>query len=58
MRAPSLYKHVGNRAALLAAVAEATVDDLTARLESTDGSLEELLRSYRQFARSWPEGSG
>jgi AcrR family transcriptional regulator len=54
VRAPSLYKHVGSRAALLAAVAEATVDDLTARLEATDGSLEELVRGYRRFARTWP----
>ncbi|MFF3666062.1 TetR/AcrR family transcriptional regulator [Microtetraspora malaysiensis] len=56
VRAPSLYKHVGNRAALLAAVAEATVDDLVARLESTDGSIEGLARGYRQFAQAWPEG--
>lgn len=56
VRAPSLYKHVDNRAALLAAVAEAIVDDLTARLESTDGSLEELARCYRQFALARPEG--
>jgi AcrR family transcriptional regulator len=56
VRAPSLYKHVGNRAALVAAVAEATIDDLVARLESTDGSLEGLARGYRQFAQSWPEG--
>ncbi len=56
VRAPSLYKHVGNRAALLSAVAEATVDDLASRLESTDGSLEELLRRYRRFAGARPEG--
>jgi AcrR family transcriptional regulator len=56
VRAPSLYKHVGNRAALLIAVAEATIDDLVAWLESTDGSLEGLARGYRQFAQAWPEG--
>ncbi|MFJ8750290.1 TetR-like C-terminal domain-containing protein [Streptomyces sp. NPDC102441] len=56
VRAPSLYKHVDNRAALLAAVAEATVDDLTSRLEATDGSLEELAHCYRRFARARPEG--
>lgn len=56
VRAPSLYKHVGNRAALLTAIAEATIDDLAARLESTDGSLEGLVRGYRQFAQTWPEG--
>lgn len=56
VRAPSLYKHVGSRAALLAAVAEATIDDLTALLESTDGSLEGLARGYRRFAHAWPQG--
>ncbi|GAA4235376.1 TetR/AcrR family transcriptional regulator [Actinomadura meridiana] len=56
VRAPSLYKHVSNRAALLAAVAEATIDDLAVRLESADGSIEGMARGYRQFAQSWPEG--
>ncbi|MGH4033565.1 TetR/AcrR family transcriptional regulator [Actinomycetota bacterium Odt1-20B] len=56
VRAPSLYKHVANRAALLAAVAEATVDDLTTSLEATDGTLEELVRCYRRHAQAWPEG--
>jgi AcrR family transcriptional regulator len=55
VRAPSLYKHVRDRAALLAAVAEAAVDDLTARLEATDGSLEALGHAYRDFARQRPE---
>ncbi|WBB58711.1 WHG domain-containing protein [Streptomyces sp. WMMC500] len=56
VRAPSLYKHVDNRASLLAAVAEATLGDLVALLESTDGSLEELAHAYRRFARDRPEG--
>ncbi|QKW33229.1 TetR/AcrR family transcriptional regulator [Actinomadura sp. NAK00032] len=56
VRAPSLYKHVSNRAALLTAVAEATIDDLGTLLESTDGSIEGLIRGYRQFAQTWPEG--
>ncbi|MET8905624.1 TetR/AcrR family transcriptional regulator [Streptomyces sp. NPDC127113] len=56
VRAPSLYKHVGNRAALLVAVAEATVDDVTASLEATDGTLEELARCYRRRAQERPEG--
>lgn len=56
VRAPSLYKHVANRAALLTAVAEATIDDLVLRLESTDGSIEGLARGYRLFAQAWPEG--
>lgn len=56
VRAPSLYKHIRDRAALLAAVAEAVVEDLGVRLESTDGSLEALVREYRSFARERPEG--
>ncbi|MCP2339760.1 TetR/AcrR family transcriptional regulator [Actinomadura rupiterrae] len=56
VRAPSLYKHVSNRAALLAAVAEATLEDLAVQLEATDGSLDALARGYRRFAMAWPEG--
>jgi AcrR family transcriptional regulator len=56
VRAPSLYKHVRDRAALLAAVAEAAVDGLVARLEATDGSLEALVHAYRGFAKDGPEG--
>jgi AcrR family transcriptional regulator len=56
VRAPSLYKHVRDRAALLAAVAEAAINDLITRLEATDGSLEALVRAYRGFAQDSPEG--
>ena len=56
VRAPSLYKHVRDRAALLTAVAEAAVDDLITRLEATDGSLEELAHGFRRFAQDRPEG--
>jgi AcrR family transcriptional regulator len=56
VRAPSLYKHVRDRAALLSAVAESAVDELTARLDATDGSLEELVHEYRRFARDRPAG--
>lgn len=56
VQAPSLYKRVRDRDALLAAVAAATVDDLTGRLEGSDGTLEALARAYRAFAHERPEG--
>ncbi|WP_243075177.1 TetR/AcrR family transcriptional regulator [Microbacterium sp. SS28] len=56
VRAPSLYKRVRDRDALIAAVASATVDDLADRLEASDGSLEDLARAYRAFAHARPEG--
>jgi AcrR family transcriptional regulator len=56
VRAPSLYKRVRDRDALLGLVAAATTDDLTDRLAATDGSLTGLARTYRAFARERPEG--
>ncbi|MFJ4222902.1 TetR/AcrR family transcriptional regulator [Microbacterium sp. NPDC089695] len=56
VRAPSLYKRVRDRDALLAEVVQATADDLTARLERTDGGLAEIAAAYRRFAREQPEG--
>lgn len=56
VRAPSLYKRVRDRDALVSAVAAATLDDLTARLEASGGSLESLVRIYRSFAKQRPEG--
>ncbi|MGU3646412.1 TetR/AcrR family transcriptional regulator [Microbacterium sp. C23T] len=56
VRAPSLYKRVRDRDALLEAVAAATVDDLTGRLEASDRSLEGLARAYRTLAHERPEG--
>lgn len=56
VRAPSLYKRVRDRDALLQLVAEATVDDLGGRLAASDGSLAALARTYRSFAHEQPEG--
>lgn len=56
VRAPSLYKRVRDRDALVEAVAAATLDDLSDRLEASVGSLESLARTYRDFARERPEG--
>ena len=56
VRAPSLYKRVRDRDALLGEVVAATVDDLTGRLEASDGALETLARVYRAFAHERPEG--
>jgi AcrR family transcriptional regulator len=56
VRAPSLYKRVRDREALIEAVAAATVEDLTRRLEASDRSLEALVRTYRALAHERPEG--
>ncbi|MCH6231813.1 TetR/AcrR family transcriptional regulator [Microbacterium sp. CFH 31415] len=56
VRAPSLYKRVRDRDALLRLVAEATIDDLGGRLAASDGSLTALARTYREFAHDRPEG--
>lgn len=56
VRAPSLYKRVRDRDALLQAVAAATVDQLAERLEASAGSLDSLIRAYRAFARERPQG--
>ncbi|WP_136034849.1 TetR/AcrR family transcriptional regulator [Microbacterium sp. PF5] len=56
VRAPSLYKRVKDREALLAAVATATVDALGERLERVGDDLAELATAYRAFAHAHPEG--
>lgn len=55
VRAPSLYKRVRDRDALLRLVAESGVDDLGGRLAASDGSLPALARAYRAFAHANPE---
>lgn len=56
VRAPSLYKRVRDRSTLLAAVAEDTIDALTARLEEAGDDLAALGDAYRAFAHERPEG--
>ncbi|MCS3842963.1 TetR/AcrR family transcriptional regulator [Microbacterium sp. AK031] len=66
VRAPSLYKRVRDRDALIAAVAESVIDDLADELERveqdgiehdrTDELLAGLATAYRAFARAHPEG--
>src|SRR6478735_3927654 len=56
VRAPSLYKRVRDRDALLVLVAEATVDDLAQRVAASDGTLAGVAHAYRGFAHDRPEG--
>lgn len=55
VRAPSLYKRVRDRDALLALIAAEAVEELGRRLASTEGALPELARAYRAYARDCPE---
>lgn len=56
VRAPSLYKRLRDRDALHAAVAAASIDALTARLESAGDDIAALAYAYRRFAQEHPEG--
>jgi AcrR family transcriptional regulator len=56
VRAPSLYKRVRDRDALLAYVSRATVEELGERLDASDGTLPALGDAYRSFAKEHPEG--
>jgi AcrR family transcriptional regulator len=56
VRAPSLYKRVRDRDALLLLVAEATADELTGRLAASGSTVAGLARAYRTFAHEYPEG--
>lgn len=55
VRAPSLYKRVRDRDALLGMIAADTLEDLRERLQGQD-SLGGLARTYRSFAQEHPEG--
>lgn len=54
VKAPSLYKHVRDREALVGLVADAAATDLAAHLEEHDG-LAGLARSLRSWATAHPE---
>ena len=56
VRAPSLYKRVRDRDALLALVATATAEDLADRVERADRTVAGLVRTYRAFGHEHPEG--
>ncbi|SIN42419.1 TetR/AcrR family transcriptional regulator [Micromonospora cremea] len=62
VRAPSLYKRVRNRDALIRLVAETTVQDLGEQLSAVASSgdpgrdLGELARAFRAFAHAHPAG--
>lgn len=62
VRAPSLYKHVADRNALIRAVTGAVTDDLALALRATRGSrdprgeLRAIGRRYRTFVRENPAG--
>ena len=55
VRAPSLYKRVRDREALVALVAATSIDELTERLAATDGTLASIARTFRAFAHERPE---
>ncbi|MCD4534337.1 TetR/AcrR family transcriptional regulator [Nocardioides sp. cx-169] len=55
VRAPSLYKRVRDREALLVLVAAATVDELGARLAGAEPTVAGLARTFRSFAHERPE---
>ncbi|WP_404321282.1 TetR/AcrR family transcriptional regulator [Arthrobacter luteolus] len=54
VRAPSLYKRVKDREALLALIARATLEELRELMQAED-SLAGLARAYRSFAHQRPE---
>jgi AcrR family transcriptional regulator len=55
VKAPSLYKRVRDRDALLRLVGAAAADDLARRLGAASDRLEDLLLTFRRFGRERPE---
>ncbi|MEV7608409.1 WHG domain-containing protein [Microbacterium sp. NPDC089320] len=55
VRAPSLYKRIRDRDALLSAVAAASADALTVRLDAAGDDLPLLAAAYRAFAHQHSE---
>lgn len=55
VRAPSLYKRFEGRDALLVAVTEAAIAELTERLEAAAPDLRRLAAAYRVFAKQHPQ---
>ena len=54
MRAPSLYKHVSDKADILAGLQERALVALAAHLESAGPGLSALADAYRSWARAHP----
>lgn len=56
VRAPSLYKRVRDRDALLSLVAAATTDELGRRLAAAEPTVAGVASAFRAFAHERPEG--
>lgn len=56
VRAPSLYKRVRDRDALLTLVSTSIAQDLAAQLAEVGDDFAALARAYRRFAHEQPEG--
>jgi len=57
VRAPSLYKHVGDREDLIRLVSEATITELGNRMTAVGSTdIGELAREFRRFAHDMPAG--
>jgi AcrR family transcriptional regulator len=56
VRAPSLYKHVKDRDALVGLVTDETLRDLRERLDGAGAGIAELTGALRSFAKHSPQG--